>query len=148
MIEFRTLGVLDLRNSEGVEIRSVLQQPKRLALLLFLATASHRRYHRRDSLLAMFWPELDEDHARAALRRSLYFLGSALGAEVIEARGEEEVRVSPEQLWCDAVAFDEELRAQDQKRALQLYGGDLLDGLHVTDAPQVQDWLDRERISP
>jgi DNA-binding SARP family transcriptional activator/tetratricopeptide (TPR) repeat protein len=145
MIVLHTLGVLDLRDSEGAEIRSVLQQPKRLALLLFLATASPRRYHRRDSLLAMFWPELDEEHARAALRRSLYVLRSALGADAIEARGEEEVRVAPEQVWCDTIAFEEALQAQDKERALELYRGDLLEGFHVTGAPQVEDWLDRER---
>jgi DNA-binding SARP family transcriptional activator len=105
MIELRTLGVLDLRDGNGNEIRSVLQQPKRLALLAYLALASPRRHHRRESLLAMFWPELDEEHARAALRRSLYYLRTGLGREVIAARGEDELTVSAEGLWCDATAF-------------------------------------------
>jgi serine/threonine-protein kinase len=145
MIELRTLGLLDLRDGAGTEIRSVLQQPKRLGLLTFLALASPRRYHRRDSLLAMFWPDLDDVHARAALRRSLYYLRSAIGSEVIKGRGEEEVCVTADQLWCDAVAFDEGLRAEDLPRALELYGGDLLEGFHVSGAPNFQDWLDRER---
>ena len=98
MIELRTLGVLDLRDGNGNEIRSVLQQPKRLALLAYLALASPRRHHRRDSLLAMFWPELDEEHARAALRRSLYYLRTGLGRDVIVARGEDELTVSAEGL--------------------------------------------------
>jgi DNA-binding SARP family transcriptional activator/tetratricopeptide (TPR) repeat protein len=145
MIELRTLGMIDLRDAAGAEIRSVLQQPKRLALLAYLTLASPRRYHRRDSLLAMFWPELDDEHARAALRRSLYYLRTGLGAEVIKGRGEEEVCAAPEELWCDAVGFAESLRAEQPERALELYRGDLLDGLHVSGAPAFQDWLDRER---
>jgi DNA-binding SARP family transcriptional activator len=145
MIQLRTLGLLDLRDGTGNEIRSVLQQPKRLGLLAFLTLASPRRYHRRDSLLAMFWPELDDEHARAALRRSLYYLRTALGAEVIQGRGEEEVAVTADELWCDAASFEEALRAENPIKALELYGGDLLEGFHVSGAPAFQDWLDRER---
>ena len=54
MIRFHTLGVLDLRGPDGLELRSVLQQPKRLGLLAYLSIASPRRFHRRDSLLALF----------------------------------------------------------------------------------------------
>ncbi|HVD33509.1 MAG TPA: hypothetical protein VNC19_08030, partial [Gemmatimonadales bacterium] len=66
MIQFHTLGRLDLRGPDGVELRSVLQQPKRLGLLAYLAVATPRRFHRRDTLLGLFWPELDQEHARAA----------------------------------------------------------------------------------
>ena len=145
MVVLRTLGVLDLRDGKGVEIRSVLQQPKRLALLAFLTISTPRRYHRRDSLLAMFWPELDGEHARAALRRSLHFLRAALGAGSIEGRGEEEVCVRPEQLWCDAVAFEEALRSGNPASALELYQGNLLEGFHVSESPSFENWLDGER---
>jgi DNA-binding SARP family transcriptional activator len=145
MIELRTLGVLDLRDGNGNEIRSVLQQPKRLALLAYLALAAPRRHHRRDSLLAMFWPELDEEHARAALRRSLYYLRTGLGRDVIVARGEDELTVSAEGLWCDATAFFEAIKAAELDRALELYRGDLLEGFHLSGAPVFEDWLDRER---
>ena len=91
----------------------MLRQPKRLALLAYLAVASPRRFHRRDSLLALFWPELDQEHARAALRRALYFLRSELGAEVVAGRGDEEVGVPETELWCDAAALDQALAAGD-----------------------------------
>jgi hypothetical protein len=39
MIRLRVLGALDLRNSEGQELRAVLSQPKRAALLVYLALA-------------------------------------------------------------------------------------------------------------
>jgi DNA-binding SARP family transcriptional activator len=145
MIELRTLGGLDLRDGNGNEIRSVLQQPKRLALLAYLTLASPRRHHRRDSLLAMFWPELDEEHARAALRRSLYYLRTGLGRDVIVARGDDELTVSAEGLWCDATAFSEVIKGSELARAMELYRGDLLEGFHLSGAPAFEDWLDRER---
>ena len=91
----------------------MLQQPKRLGLLAYLAVASPRRFHRRDSLLALFWPELDQEHARAALRRALYFLRTELGPEVVAGRGDEEVGVPETEVWCDATALDQALAAGD-----------------------------------
>src|SRR3954466_7932908 len=146
MIQFLTLGVLDLRAPEGREFRAVLQQPKRLGLLAYLAVASPRRFHPRDTLLGLFWPKLHQEHARAALRRSLYFLRAQLGAAVVTGRGDEEVGVPEEILWCDATALDRALDDGDPKQALELYRGTLLEGLHVTGtAAEYQDWLDRER---
>jgi serine/threonine-protein kinase len=147
-IRLCTLGALDLRAppSSGLDPAAVLRQPKRLALLAYLAAAAPRRFHRRDTLLGLFWPELDESHARAALRRSLYFLRNALGAETITARGEDEVGVPEEALWCDAGAMERALDRGETERALELYQGPFLEGLHVEGAgTELQDWLDRER---
>jgi serine/threonine-protein kinase len=147
MIELRTLGVVDLRAPDGRELRAVLRQPKRLALLAYLATSSPRRFHRRDSLLALFWPELDQEHARATLRRSLYFLRNELGSDAVSSRGDDEIGVPEDRLWCDAGAMDRAMAAGDAERALSLYRGNLLEGLHVTGtAPEFQEWLDRERV--
>ena len=74
----RVLGSVDLRGPDGQVLEAVVLQPKRLALLVYLVlTAGGLR--RRDSVLALFWPELAEDQARGALRQSLYFLRHALG---------------------------------------------------------------------
>jgi serine/threonine-protein kinase len=146
MIRLHTLGVLDLRGPEGLELRSVLQQPKRLGLLAYLAIATPHRFHRRDTLLSLFWPELDQEHARAALRRSLYFLRAELGAEVVIGRGDDEVAVPKDALWCDATALELALDQGDAGEALALYRGPLLDGLYVAGASaEYQEWLDRER---
>ncbi len=147
MIRLQTLGVLDLRDGKGEALEAVLRQPKRLALLAYLAVAVPHRFHRRDTLLALFWPEFDQEHARAALRRALHFLRSALGAEAVAGRGDDEVGVSDGALWCDAAAMEQLLAAGDSEAALALYPGPLLDGLYVAGASvEFQDWLDRERI--
>ncbi|HEX7024024.1 MAG TPA: hypothetical protein VF187_04315, partial [Gemmatimonadales bacterium] len=145
MIELRTLGGVDLRVRGGAELGAVIQQPKRLALLTYLAIAAPGRFVRRDTLLGLFWPKLDAEHARGALRRSLYFLRQALGEDVLIGRGEEEVGLAEGSLWCDAVAFREAAKAGRLAEALELYQDDLLPGFYVAGAPDVEDWLDRER---
>ncbi len=145
MLELRTLGGADLRIRGGSELTAVVQQPKRFALLAYLAIAAPSRFVRRDTLLGLFWPELDAEHARAALRRSLYFLRRSVGDEVVVGHGEEEVGIAPAALWCDAVAFREALAARNPVGALELYRGHLLEGFYVAGAPGAEDWLDRER---
>ena len=66
MIRFYTLGSLDLQASDGRQLKSVLAQPKRVALLAYLAACGKGDSHRRDTLLGLFWPDLDESRARPA----------------------------------------------------------------------------------
>lgn len=145
MIRLCTLGTLDLRGSDGREIRAVLTQPKRLALLAYLALAKPRSFHRRDALLGLFWPELDEEHARDALNQSVYFLRRALGKDVVVSRGRDELGVNALRLWCDVIAFEEALEGEDLENALELYEGDLLHGFHLSQAFEWEQWLEAER---
>jgi serine/threonine-protein kinase len=71
MLQLRTLGAIDLRKSSGDVVRAVLAQPKRLALLVYLATAKPSGFHQKDTLRALFWPDADDHHARHALNRAL-----------------------------------------------------------------------------
>ena len=90
MIQLRTLGGLDLTDPDsGGELRAVLVQPKRFALLVYLALANAHRFRRRDTLTGLFWPNVDGDHARGALRQALRFLRGRAGRRrcwSIEAR--------------------------------------------------------------
>src|SRR4051812_39374885 len=78
MIELSLLGPHVLRGADGREITSLPAQPKRFALLAYLALGTGG-YRRRDTLAAMFWPDLDQFAARRALRNTLYHLREALG---------------------------------------------------------------------
>src|SRR3989449_7578030 len=60
-----------------------------ISLVAYLAAATPRGTHRRDSLLALFWPELDQPRARAALRQSLYVLREVLGPAALVSQGNE-----------------------------------------------------------
>jgi TolB-like protein/DNA-binding SARP family transcriptional activator/Tfp pilus assembly protein PilF len=145
MIELRTLGALEATSADGTPLRSVLAQPRRTALLSYLALASPRGFHRRDTLFALFWPEHDTEQARHALRQSLYFLRHALGATAIISRGDEELAVAPDQLWCDAAEFERAIEEGRLETALALYRGELLPGFHISDAPDFEGWLEQER---
>jgi len=145
MIEFRLLGTLRLTDAEGREVKSLVTRSRRLALLAYLAAAPPRDFHRRDTLLALFWPELDQEHARAALRQALHVVRSALGADVVVTRGDEEIGLNVDHLWCDVVAFDEAIAAQRFGEALELYRGELLDGFFISGAPEFERWLEGER---
>ena len=79
-LELRVLGAMGLRSAAGDDVDALLTQPKRLALLVYLAAATPRGFHRRDKLLALFWPELDQEHARASLRKAVYVVRQALGS--------------------------------------------------------------------
>ena len=60
MIELRVLGVLEVRVPDAADaLPPGLTQPKRLALLLYLALAEPQGLHSRDRLLALLWPEAD-----------------------------------------------------------------------------------------
>ena len=144
-IQLRVLGPLELSDAGGVELKRVLQQPKRLGLLTYLVLHSPQRFHRRDSLLALFWPDLDTEHARAALRRSLYFLRQEVGDDVLVGRGDEEIGIAPGGCLCDAVQFEAAANAGDDTTALACYRGDLLEGFYIQGAPDAVDWLDGER---
>lgn len=145
MLRLTTLGGVDLRSPRG-EAAAVLRQPKRLALLAYLARGvAAGKFVRRDSLLALFWPDLNQDHARAALRRAIYFLRQALGDDVIEGRGDDELRLSPHALTCDATEFEAALAARDEPGARALYSGDFMPGFYVAGAPDAEAWIDEER---
>src|SRR5258705_2997634 len=123
MIELRTLGSINLHDVDGREIRRIISQPKRFALLAYLACAGRQGFRRRDTVVALFWPELDEEHARGSLRQALRFLRRSLGEGVIVSRGEEEIGVDRGALRCDATAFVEACEGGRHAEALDLYQG-------------------------
>jgi serine/threonine-protein kinase len=147
VIRLRVLGPIELQDAAGQEVRSVIAQPKRLALLACLVVGP-RGFRRRDSLLALLWPELDESRARNALNQAIRFLRKQLdgsSSSVIVSRGAEELGVDPESVWCDAMVFRDHMEARRYSEALELYRGDLLESFFAEQGAGFQDWLSRER---
>ena len=150
LIELRTFGTLDLRGSDGREFRAVLAQPKRLALLAYLAAAAPGapgapKFHRRDTLLALFWPDQDVTRARAALSRAVHYLRTSLGDGAVLSLGDEELGVNPDLLSCDVTRFREELSKRRLGEALELYRGDFMEGFFLSDVPELDRWIESER---
>jgi TolB-like protein/DNA-binding SARP family transcriptional activator/Tfp pilus assembly protein PilF len=144
MMRLQVFGSVDLVSADGLSLHPVLVQPKRTALLCYLAVAAPRGFHRRDVIKAMFWPEHDTEQARHALRQALYFLRSAAGPGTVVSRGDE-LAVSPDHLECDCWDFERALHEERHEDALALYSGDLLRGLYLSGALEFERWLDMER---
>src|SRR5512145_1418074 len=123
MVELRVLGALQLTAPDQRDVESLTHQAKRAALLAYLATAVPRGLHRRDKLHALFWPELDQARARAALSQAVYVLRATLGDQAITPHGDGAVGLT-DVVWCDAVAFEAALDARRPEEALALYRGD------------------------
>jgi DNA-binding SARP family transcriptional activator/TolB-like protein len=145
MVELQLLGTLQLTAPDGRDLSSVARQPKRAALLAYLTAAVPNGLQRRDTLLALFWPELPAANARAALSQALYVLRNALGEQAVLTRGDDEVGVSREVVSCDVNAFEAALDGGKHEEALALYRGELLSGFFLSDAPEFERWVERER---
>ena len=147
MIRFRTLGGLELSDSQGRDLHALLSKPKRLALLAYLASHNDHASRRRDSVVALFWPDMDAAHARGSLRQALRFLRRELGDGVLNGQSEEEIGFEPHSLECDAVTFERACDAGRLSEAVQLYRGDFLDGFYVAGgSAELERWIEGERI--
>jgi DNA-binding SARP family transcriptional activator len=144
MLQLKALGSPQLLGDDGQPVGEVASQTKRLVLLTYLA-AGDPAGCRRDVLLAAFWPELDDSHARNALRQALAMLRKALGDDVLPADGAEAIRLNPARISCDVTTFLDALARQDPRAALAVYRGDFLAGVHVSDLPEIERWMDGRR---
>lgn len=145
MLRLITLGRLQLLR-DGPSSEPVHLQPKRLALLSFLALAASDGVQHRDTLLALFWPHTDQNRARRCLRQALYHLRNELGDGVLINAGREGLALAPDRLWCDAVALEKALLDRRRREALCLYAGEFLPGLFVDHgACELEEWVERVR---
>jgi DNA-binding SARP family transcriptional activator/TolB-like protein len=121
-------------------------QRRQLALLALLGVRN--RPMSRDKLLALLWPDADADRARHSLTDCVYVIRRALGDDAVQTVGEDLV-LNGERIMSDVAAFDAALASGDSEAAAELYQGPLLDGLHLSDAPEFEHWLhgERERLA-
>jgi DNA-binding SARP family transcriptional activator len=141
------LGTLDLRDAGGTPVGSVLQQPRRLGLLVYLALADRDGMVKRDTILGLFWPEMSQENGRRALSQAIHFLRKSLGRDAIIGRGIEDLALNPDVVECDAARFQAAVKAGDLQAATATYGGDLLPGFFVSGAPEFDQWLSNARES-
>ncbi len=145
MLDLLTLGTLDLRAPDGTSLQSVLSQPRRAALLVYLAAARPRGPRRRDAIVALFWPEAKEASARHALSQALYGLRRCMGLETVQTEGNEVVELQEGAIRCDVEVFDRATEEHRWSDALCLYAGEFLYDFHVSNAWAFEQWADTER---
>jgi DNA-binding SARP family transcriptional activator len=141
-LQLLVLGTVEFKGLDSAT--ALLAQPKRLAVLVYLALARPSGFQRRDRLAGLFWPEHSDYHARSALRKTLHVIRQTIGDDVLLVRGDDEVAINRERLWCDGPAFNQALADEQFARALELFRGELLDGF-FPDAPGFERWLETER---
>jgi DNA-binding SARP family transcriptional activator len=116
---------------------------KHLGLLVYLALAPDRRCA-RESLVGLLWAEKSQERARQNLNESLRKLRRCLGEERLRSEGLLVV-LEGEGLDVDAARFDANVRAAPDV-AVQLFRGPFLDGFHVDDATEFEDWMSARRL--
>ncbi len=124
VLELRLLGPVEVRAPDGTALPL---QPKRVALLTYLAVARPRGVHRRDTLLALFWPDQDAESARGALRQVLWGLRQALPRGALVTPGDD-VGLDRQGIACDVWAFEEAVERRDHERAVSFYRAPFLQG--------------------
>ncbi len=140
MIGLRALGPpLITRDGQPIAL-----QPKRVALLVYLALAERAGMQRRDTLLGVFWPEQNAAHARGSLRQALRGIRQALGDDILVTRGDEEVGVPPDRLASDVYAFEGTLDSRTDE-AIALYSAPFCQGFHLSGCPEFDHWVETQR---
>ncbi len=144
MIDLRVLGTLEIHGADGAPV-DALTQPKRLALLLYLALAEPSGPKSRDSLMALLWPEADAESARHSLRNAIYALRQALGEAALVSRGEGYVGLELGAVRCDALEVRRLLAEARWGEAVAAWGGELVPGFFVSGAQEFESWLEEQR---
>lgn len=140
------LGAFALRIDGGASI--ALPTKKSQALFAYLALRPSQG-HPRDTLAALLWGERAQRQARHSLRQALLDIRSALPRtklDVIRSEGDRVVLI-PGAVDVDAVRFAQLVAAGTPAafaEAANLYGGDLLAGLNVSEESW-DEWLRAER---
>jgi DNA-binding SARP family transcriptional activator/predicted ATPase len=142
---------------DGVPVTGFIYN-KALALLAYLAVTG--RPHSRDALAGLLWGEMPDAAAKANLRKILAALREVAGHELIIDR--QTVAFDAESLhWLDTRVLESKLQSltatsltpanltdRDMRlldEAVQLYGGDFLEGFYVRGAPAFEEWVLPER---
>jgi DNA-binding SARP family transcriptional activator len=144
MIEIRTLGAVEVRDTASGQPVPALQHPRPLALLVRLALQEGPV--RRDTLLPLFWPESDEPRARHALRQLILRVRRASGADAVVSLNSQAVQLRKDVVHCDAVAFRQAVAEGRRDEAMDLYAGEFMAGFHLPGASDFIEWLERTRL--
>jgi DNA-binding SARP family transcriptional activator len=137
----RVLGTLQVACG-GILLE--IQQQKARALLFYLAVTG--RAHGRDHLATLLWGESDASSARHSLRSTLYNLRGGLrragASEVLRLDGGL-VGLNVRALACDVLTYRALLAEGTEgalAQAVSLYGGPLLHGFSLAEAPDFERW--------
>jgi TolB-like protein/DNA-binding SARP family transcriptional activator len=144
MLRLHTFGCCFL-DRDGSRLDGVSGQRKGLALLAVLA-ASGARGVSRETLLALLWPESDQERARLSLNQLVHALRQQVRTpDLLDTTAE--LRLNPAHVTSDVAAFREALHRGDPEAAVALYEGPFLDGFYVKGTDDFERWAATERAA-
>jgi TolB-like protein/DNA-binding SARP family transcriptional activator len=118
---------------------------KTLGLLSYIVI--NRSLHSREYLSALFWPEMDNGHARANLRLALAELCKIIGKECmqisrenIKYTGTTDIFVDVEQFSTLIADYKKRKDPTKLKEAVLLYQDGLLNGFHCSASREFEEW--------
>jgi TolB-like protein/DNA-binding SARP family transcriptional activator/Tfp pilus assembly protein PilF len=127
----------------GDSAKEIAVQRRRVALLAILALAEERGLS-RDKILGLLWPENDTERARNLLNVAVYALRKVLGDEAIISDGDG-LRLNSRVIQSDVADFESAVARDEAATAVALHAAPFLDGFFITDAPEFERWVERER---
>lgn len=145
VIRIQTLGSLSVRGDNGGPLAGAAAQPRRMAVLALLARAGERGMS-RDKMLALLWPDFDDERGSRTLAQALYALRKDLLAEDAII-GSKELRFDAALVSSDVGEFASAVARGDDARAVEIYAGPFLDGFHLSGADEFTRWVERERAA-
>ncbi len=143
MLTLRLLGTASIQGVDGAGVAGRAAHGVRLALLAYLALARGRPIS-RDKLIALLWPDVRSERARAQLSDALYILRTGLGEEAVRSV-DDSLTLGPG-VGSDVMEFEARLDTGALERAVETYTGPLLDGFHLANSTVFEDWLAAERL--
>ena len=133
----------------------ILDIPRRKSIALVAYLAFAQQPQSRDTIAALLWPDLNQEHARGALRSTMYSLTKLFSDELFIAT-RNTIFLNKHTIWVDVREFLA-LLAQRRlhphhfdntcaeciellKQALNLYHGNFLDGFTLSGSADYDNW--------
>ncbi len=138
-LEIFLFGTPKLKNNGGTLKLPTSTDAQHLLIYLLL---NRKKSHSRTLLLGIFWPESSETRARKALSQAIWYIRRDF-PELLETNHKSISVSSSLPIWVDIEEFkslitDKNKISQNLEKAIQLYRGNLLEGLY-------EEWLLLER---
>ncbi len=132
-----TFGVLH----DGAPIEALATHRKAMAILAILAAGGAVS---RDRMMALLWPDSDIDRARGSLKQAVHLLRRHLDAPKLLG-GRAELSLDRSIVDTDVHQFRDAIAAGEWSRAVQIYHGPFLDGIHLGGSSELEEWIDTTR---
>ena len=141
-VSIATLGQLSIQR-DGQVLSGPGTQPRRLAMLALMVRAGERGVS-RERLVAMLWPDADEERGRRAVTQALYALRRELGGDEAIV-GAKDLRLDPQSVSADLWEFEDAAKREAWSEAAARYGGPFIDGFSLPGAAEFERWSEAER---